>query len=239
MGYRLSAKRVFATWPQAGDYSLDQWVSEVKTLASKYGNSYKYIVCRERHQDGNYHFHAVVEFARKINERSPNFFDVFGVHGKYEPVRDLQGSLKYCLKDGEVSTNEETWSNPDSCRKRPRLGELSTATSTDEVLNTFRTQAPRDYFLYFDKIKSNCEQIFKDECSHEKPLFDLNQFPNADPDILHWYAHEVMGPQPLVSLASSACLSSGPAKDRRILGSLPAEPQVPDLLLTLASNHAH
>lgn len=199
MAFRLSAKRVFATWSQVGNYTLEQWSSELEK--QDYGCPFKYVVGRERHQDGGVHFHAILEFEKKRNFRSANCLDLFGIHGKYESVRDIQSCYRYCTKDGQTVTNDQAWANSHSSGTKRRLGELTTVTSAEEALEIFRTQAPRDYFLYYDKIKHNCEQIFKKQKQDYTSTFTLQDFPNAHDDILHWYANEVMGPHPKVRFA--------------------------------------
>lgn len=209
MPFRLSAKRVFATWSQVGDISLQDWASELEKVLDKHGCPYKYVVGLERHQDGGTHFHAVVEYTSKRNFRCPNFLDVYNKHGKYEPVRNLQDCIKYCTKDGQTITNDEAWLAATTSNKRPRLGKLVEASSVDEVLETFKTESPRDYFLYYDRIKSNAEQIFKQPKPNTAPLFNLTDFPNADPGILEWYAHNLVGPFPLVYSSSVPPLHEG------------------------------
>lgn len=207
MTFRLSAKRVFATWSQVGNYTLEQWSSELEK--QDYGCPFKYVLGRERHQDGGIHFHAILEFEKKRNFRNHNCLDLFGIHGKYEPVRDIQSCYRYCTKDGETVTNDEAWANSHSSGTKRRLGELTTVTSAEEALEIFRTQAPRDYFLYYDRIKANCDQIFKKPKPKTAPLFDLTDFPNADPGILEWYASNLVGPFPLVYSSSVPPLHEG------------------------------
>lgn len=198
MPFRLSAKKVFATWAQVGEYSLQDWKAELVAKLDQHGCPYKFVLGAERHQDGGRHFHAVVEYDSKRNFRSANFLDLFDKHGKYEPARNLQDCVKYCIKDGEICTNDEIWLESVKNGKKRRLGELVQATSTEQVLETFRQDAPRDYFLYYDKIKSNCDQIFKKQKTEPEPLFTLADFPNAHQDILDWAANELMGPHPKV-----------------------------------------
>lgn len=60
-------------------------------------------VCRERHEDGNYHLHAVCKWTGRIQSRNERLFDWNGKHPNIQPVRSVKNALKYVAKDGEFS----------------------------------------------------------------------------------------------------------------------------------------
>lgn len=58
------------------------------------------IICEEKHEDGNTHFHAVISFTKKMDFRNPRHFDIESFHPKIEPVKSLAKSVNYVKKDG-------------------------------------------------------------------------------------------------------------------------------------------
>jgi len=99
-GFRLSARYVFLTYPQA-DLEFDSlydYLLQLDKVQSVYA-------CQENHQDGNLHYHAIVQFTEKRNIRDERYFDFGGKHPNIEAVRNLKASNEYIGKDGIVRGN--------------------------------------------------------------------------------------------------------------------------------------
>jgi len=68
----------------------------------------QYCIGQERHQDGNLHLHALVEYSDKITSRLASLFDVDGFHPNIQKIKnasDWKNRLRYCKKDGVFITN--------------------------------------------------------------------------------------------------------------------------------------
>ncbi len=94
--FRIHAKRLFITWPQANELHLEdlhEW------LILKFSPSHL-ITAEERHQDGGIHYHAYVELPSKRDFKNARFCDYEGRHANIGPVRNHQASITYCKKDG-------------------------------------------------------------------------------------------------------------------------------------------
>lgn len=101
MVFRFAAKNVFLTYPfqQEPVPELQSLFDHLKTF---HNLPVKYIcVSRERHQDGNTHFHALLCCDRRIDTVNQRFFDFQNWHPKIEPVRSIQKSRAYVQKDGD------------------------------------------------------------------------------------------------------------------------------------------
>lgn len=96
MTFRLSARAVFLTYPQA-TLSNDDLLAHLLSLDHV---SYA-IICQERHEDGNFHSHACVKWDRKRNIKSHSFFDYAGHHPNIQPVQHFAKSVNYCKKGGD------------------------------------------------------------------------------------------------------------------------------------------
>jgi len=58
-------------------------------------------VCRERHEDGNWHLHAVCKWESRVQSRNQAFLDYNGKHPNIQPIRSIKRALEYVAKDGQ------------------------------------------------------------------------------------------------------------------------------------------
>lgn len=93
--FRLNAKKVFATWSQSGEWELDELY---KFINDKYPLE-KALLAKEHHQDGNLHFHAALEFKKKVDIRNSRVFDYKNIHPSLEPMRNWDGAMIYLTKE--------------------------------------------------------------------------------------------------------------------------------------------
>ncbi len=60
------------------------------------------VVCQEKHEDGEPHLHALIEFKARVTTRDCHYFDVLaGKHGDVAPVRNFSRQVAYVLKGGD------------------------------------------------------------------------------------------------------------------------------------------
>lgn len=103
--FRLNAKNFFLTYPQSGDKTCDELYTfldtelDIKAIA----------ICREKHEDGNFHLHAVVACNRKYNIRNQFRLDFDGLHGSYEAAKSLKAAYKYVNKAPESYLQKGEW----------------------------------------------------------------------------------------------------------------------------------
>jgi len=71
----------------------------------------QYKICREKHENGNPHFHALLILENKIERRGSRLLDIVidenRNHPKIEGLKSLSAALKYIEKDGDFITNIE------------------------------------------------------------------------------------------------------------------------------------
>lgn len=96
MPFKYDSQHFFLTYPQS-DLDNQELIDGLKLIAD-----IEWLrVCRERHEDGNLHSHAVGKFTKRFQTRNERAFDVSGRHPKIEPVRSIHRALEYVSKDGE------------------------------------------------------------------------------------------------------------------------------------------
>lgn len=91
----FNGKRFFLTYPQCPDSkeALRQFLLSKGTV--KY-----FCIARERHEDGNFHLHACVEY-ENVQRHSSNWLDFNGKHPNVQSPRNWNACKTYCKKDGD------------------------------------------------------------------------------------------------------------------------------------------
>jgi len=126
--FRISALRFFLTFSQVPPIKLVDFKEIERRIL--YSQDIKNgIIAREKHQDGNTHFHIYLEYKKKKDVRRHDYFDfIFDHHGKYESCKSKQSSIKYITKDldyfliGDLKSFSSTSLVEDFIRKKVTEG---------------------------------------------------------------------------------------------------------------------
>lgn len=102
--FRFQGKNVLLTYAQAHNITKDMLFNFLIQMGAE-----KCVVGRELHEDGNQHFHALVEFKKKVSTRRPDYFDFMGYHPNIVRPESIEGSYKYVTKDGDTQETNPTW----------------------------------------------------------------------------------------------------------------------------------
>jgi len=96
--FNMKAKKFFLTFPQIPvDKIID--FPEIRSRILDKQDIKNGIISREKHQDGNIHFHIYLEYNKTKTINRPNYFDfIFDHHGKYETCKTKLASIKYVTK---------------------------------------------------------------------------------------------------------------------------------------------
>lgn len=120
----------------------------------------KWIIAREKHEDGNNHLHCYLYLPTGCNIMSPTELDLHHYHGNYQAVRSRKAVMKYVQKGGEFITNiEEKELFPkdpyQEARSQALVGQI------EEAIQTLSSTAKacRDLVLYEDKIRKNFRNL--------------------------------------------------------------------------------
>lgn len=99
---RIQCKSWFCTWPQC-PLSKEE---ALKILDSKKEDFsiVEYVICEEKHEDGNPHLHAFLKLSKKKTFNS-NLFDLDKYHGNYQTCKSWRAVIQYVKKDGDYISN--------------------------------------------------------------------------------------------------------------------------------------
>jgi len=96
-----NGKRFFLTYPQC------ELVPHILVAFLQFSGPVKsYLVAREKHEDGNYHLHACVEFDT-VQRKPVDWLDCEGHHPNKQDPRNWNACKQYCKKDGEFIEGPE------------------------------------------------------------------------------------------------------------------------------------
>jgi len=189
MPFRLNAKNVFLTYPQC-DTSAK--------VAGEYLYGLKptrYIkVVREKHRDGNYHLHVLLQWVDKLNIREPRFFDLLGHHPNIQGVRSLPDVHEYISKAiPDQPTEDDVYESGEfsANRKTDKWLAVANACTEQEVLDMALEASPRDFVLQNDKI---VEYARKKARTIEEYKHDESISFHIPPDIIAYMTNEFTQP---------------------------------------------
>lgn len=157
--FRFHAQSVFLTYPHASfDFLL--LISYINDKLPDSNSVAQFVVCREKHADGDAHVHACIRFAKKLNIRNATrWFDFAGFHPNFGSVRSWPAACRYVKKDGDfvasLDDNQPEKRNLDAVYAEAY--EQPTAELAREVI---RKGAPRDSWLFHDRIEAKLRFLY-------------------------------------------------------------------------------
>jgi len=140
-----------------------------------------FAICRERHQDGQYHLHCMLRYAAPINIRNASYYDVNGYHPNIQSARKPKDVLTYIKKDGNFLENWPT--------KRSYAEIIEAAKSKEEFLNLVKENQPKDFIINNERIEYYADKYFTRPDSPHYELFSPQPWtlPN---EITNWLSGE-------------------------------------------------
>nr|UBJ26205.1 replication-associated protein [Red panda feces-associated genomovirus] len=183
--FRLSAKRVFLTYPRLPD---DVTHSDLHQYLTKWGDVYS---CLEAHKDGGQHVHAIITNSTKFNIRREDYFDYCGRHPNIQPVADVRACSAYVSKGGDTQGIDPS---TDGASRTTRLTTLlNESRDYDEFIRGYEQIDPHGFINNFDRIRSfGCQRYQRRGHVELRSRIEFNHVP---PIIDEWVAANLF-PQP-------------------------------------------
>jgi len=183
--FRFNAQTVFLTYPHAS-FDLLLLISFINSKLPTGNVVAEWIACRELHADGDPHVHACIRFREKINVRdATRYFDFCGFHPNFRSVRRWNNAVKYCKKDGDFLSAGLT----DRGEKRS-LHDVYTdaehATSAEEAMQIITEGAPRDAWIFHDKLEAKVAKKFPKKSKPYVSRYTKESFTNVPPVAREW-----------------------------------------------------
>lgn len=95
--FRFHAAQVFLTYARCDALTFELISAGLAELRCQ-----KWLIGREMHFDGAFHFHVYAWRDPKFDTENVRFFDIAGFHPNIRSVRNYEGCLEYVSKDGDT-----------------------------------------------------------------------------------------------------------------------------------------
>nr|UMP08212.1 replication associated protein [Bean golden yellow mosaic virus] len=193
--FRVQSKNYFLTYPRCSipkEEALSQ-LQKIHTATNK-----KFIkVCEERHENGEPHLHALIQFEGKFVCTNKRLFDLVSstrsthFHPNIQGAKSSSDVKKYIDKDGVTIE----WGQFQVDGRSARGGQQSAndsyakalnADSIESALTILKEEQPKDYVLHNHNIRSNLERIFVKAPEPWVPPFPLSSFINVPVVMQEW-----------------------------------------------------
>nr|UFP62943.1 AC1 [African cassava mosaic virus] len=198
--FRVQAKNVFLTYPKCS-IPKEHLLSFLQTLSLP--SNPKFIkICRELHQNGEPHLHALIQFEGKITITNNRLFDCVhpscstSFHPNIQGAKSSSDVKSYLDKDGDTVE----WGQFQIDGRSARGGQQSAndayakalnSGSKSEALNVIRELVPKDFVLQFHNLNSNLDRIFQEPPAPYVSPFLRSSFDQVPVEIEEWVADNV------------------------------------------------
>jgi len=187
--FRVHARYVLLTYARADN--LDPWaIHDVITSFPA-----ECLIGRENHADGGIHYHAFVDFGRKVDIRNPRRFDVEGHHPNFTPCgRTPQAMLDYAIKDGDVVAGGLSPVIDDQIQGADSVwSQIAHAPTVDEFWDLVRELAPRALCCNFQSLRSYAEWHYRPpHVAYEHPA-SVRLSTEGVPELDEWVRDNLSG----------------------------------------------
>nr|AGT42241.1 replication initiation protein [Tomato leaf deformation virus] len=230
--FQISAKNYFITYPHCSltkEEALSQ-IQNLETLINK-----KYIkICRELHENGEYHLHVLIQFEGKYNCKNQRFFDLVSptrsthFHPNIQGAKSSSDVKSYIDKDGDTLEWGEFQVDGRSARggcqtANDAAAEALNSGSKEAALQIIREKLPEKYLFQYHNLNCNLERIFSKAPEPWSPPFPLSSFTNVPEEMQEW-ADDYFGrgaaarPERPISIIIEGCSRTGKTMWARALG---------------------
>lgn len=184
MVFRCNVKNFFLTYPQSTNLPhglLHQHLNDLDRSTTVYS-------CREAHEEGGFHHHAIVQFEQQFNCRNERYFDIEHeghiYHPKIEPVRSLADANTYIAKDGV--TCGDPIATVGGARKDVYASLLADARNAKEFMELAEARDAKNFVLNHDRLESFAAKRWGRWEEPEEPEFANGTFTNVPESMLDW-----------------------------------------------------
>lgn len=221
---RWVCRHFLFTFSQSGpEWPYDDFIALVQLLGGKH------IVGRERHVDGGYHFHCLVDFERKFEFENPHKFCV-GTRGTRPPTeretasgilcpgkthanilripRTPYHAFDYVKKYGDIVScdlERPVVRGPNTTRDDNFKGSMALATKA-EFLADVKGHSPRDYVLFGGAIHASADRVYgKDKLPpavQDNDGIGLTVHWDRYPAVREWFRDYFPDPIPVIEATS-------------------------------------
>lgn len=170
MAMRLNAKRVFLTYPHC-PLTVQDVLENIQLLAGPTYKIDKYVISTEKHDTGDDHIHAIIEFNKPFNSRdATRAFDIHGYHPNIQRVKRVDECKAYVKKDGKFI---EHWPERE---KKPNMSDLFEAESKEDFMEKAKINYPEKYILQMERLEYAAEKLYGVTTKKYKSKYERSDF---------------------------------------------------------------
>jgi len=193
MSFRCNAKNFFLTYPQSTNLNHEYLHDHL----TAFRGGAKVYSCREAHEDGGFHHHAIVSLPNKYNCKNERAFDLVyqgtTYHPKIEAVHDLRALNIYIAKDGDTK-GEPIQTAAD--RSKDLYGDLARCGNTREFMEMAEARDPKNFILNNDRLESFARKRWGIWEEPRPAEFERDTFSNVPDSLTTWVNEELNGNKP-------------------------------------------
>jgi len=167
------------------------------------------IIGQEHHQDGNIHWHVLVEYEAQKEIRNQRYFDLGGEHPNIKVWVRAEGSTyeqwlynhwKYCRKEDPTPfiLGEEPSLKESRKRKRDEVfGEamdMARTVSVKAAMDFLEVNCPHELCTKYDQIFRTLVAVRNSYCKVVTPARSVSEFPLAPEIVDNWHCLYINGP---------------------------------------------
>nr|AIP87521.1 replication associated protein [East African cassava mosaic Kenya virus]AIP89720.1 replication associated protein [East African cassava mosaic Kenya virus]AIP89744.1 replication associated protein [East African cassava mosaic Kenya virus]AIP89750.1 replication associated protein [East African cassava mosaic Kenya virus]CCM09581.1 replication associated protein [East African cassava mosaic Kenya virus] len=200
--FSIKAKNYFLTYPKCS-LSKEEALDQLRHLQTP-TNKLFIKICRELHENGEPHLHALIQFEGKYNCTNQRFFDLISpsrsahFHPNIQGAKSSSDVKSYLDKDGDTIQWGEFQIDGRSARggqqsANDAYAKALNSANKSEALNVIRELAPKDFVLQFHNLNSNLDRIFQEPLTPYVSPFLSSSFTNVPDELEAWVSENVMG----------------------------------------------
>lgn len=121
----------FLTWPHC-PYGKEKILEHLKEKLAKEDLKIKeYVICDEKHKDGDLHSHAFIKLNKRVSWNATRW-DVFEKHGNYQVAKSWDAVRHYVEEDGDYISSFDVKS---AMKKKGKMNKTDLLRPVDDVLD--------------------------------------------------------------------------------------------------------
>nr|AFU61935.1 replicase [Bhendi yellow vein mosaic virus] len=199
--FQIYSTKYFLTYPKSS-LSKEEALSHIQNTHTPPNK--KFIkICRELHEDGEPHLHALIQFEGKYKCQNQRYFDLVSPSRSVHFHPNIQGAKSgsdvksYIDKDGDTLEWGEFQIDGRSARGGQQTANDAYAAalnagSKSEALRVIRELAPKDYVLQFHNLNANLDRIFTPPLEVYVSPFLSSSFDQVPEELEEWVSENVM-----------------------------------------------
>nr|ANW72126.1 replication associated protein Rep [Sri Lankan cassava mosaic virus] len=200
--FRIQSKNIFLTYPKCS-LTKEHLLDFFRSLSLP--TNIKFIkICRELHQNGEPHLHALLQFEGKLTITNNRQFDCVhpssstSFHPNIQSAKSSSDVKSYIDKDGDTIDWGEFQIDGRSARGGQQTANDAYAAalntgSKPEALRVIKELAPKDYVLQFHNLNANLDKIFTPPPEVYVSPFSASSFDQVPDELEEWVSENVMG----------------------------------------------